>query len=126
VAAVATSDLEVLERALQLLVRALMPDDEPDLTDLLAEIAIDYSTSPVNMVGELARVLAVLRLASEEATAVLVAALTAKAVSVAGDIVLTDEQESAYQQTVRRINRLLTAANPIDLYKTDQDGHQRT
>jgi hypothetical protein len=126
VAAVATSDLEVLERALQLLVRALMPDDEPDLTDLLAEIAIDYSTSPVNMVGELARVLAVLRLASEEATAVLVAALTAKAVSVAGDIVLTDEQECAYQQTVRRINRLLTAANPIDLYKTDQDGHQRT
>ena len=125
-AAVATSDLEVLERALQLLVRALMPDDEPDLTDLLAEIAIDYSTSPVNMVGELARALAVLRLASEEATAVLVAALTAKAVSVAGDIVLTDEQESAYQQTVRRINRLLTAANPIDLYKTDQDGHQRT
>jgi hypothetical protein len=77
------------------------------------------------MVGELARVLAVLRLASEEATAVL-AALTAKAVSIAGDIVLTDEQESAYQQTVRRINRLLTAANPIDLYKADQDGHQRT
>jgi hypothetical protein len=126
VAAVATSDLEVFERALQMLIRALMPDDEPDLTDLLAEIAIDYSTSPVNMVGELARVLVVLRLASEEATAVLVAALTAKAVSIADDIVLTDEQESAYQQTVRRINRLLTAANPIDLYKTDQDGHQRT
>jgi hypothetical protein len=116
----------VLERALQMLIRVLMPDDDPDLTDLLAEIAIDYSTSPVNMVGELARVLVVLRLASEEATAVLVAALTAKAVSIADDIVLTDEQESAYQQTVRRINRLLTAANPIDLYKTDQDGHQRT
>jgi hypothetical protein len=43
-----------------------VPDDEPDLTDLLAEIAIDYSTSPVNMVGKLARALAVLGLASEE------------------------------------------------------------
>ena len=58
--------LEVLERALQMLIRALVPDDEPDLTDLLAEIAIDYSTSPVNMVGKLARALAVLGLASEE------------------------------------------------------------
>jgi hypothetical protein len=123
VAAVRTSDLEVLERALQMLLRALLPDDEPDLTDLLAEIAIDYSTSPVNMVGELARVLAVLRLASEEATAVLVAALTTKSASVAGDVVLTDEQENAYQQTVRRMNRLLAAANPIDLYRTDRDGH---
>jgi hypothetical protein len=123
VAAVRTSDLEVLERALQMLLRALLPDDEPDLTDLLAEIAIDYSTSPVNMVGELARVLAVLRLASEEATAVLVAALTTKSASVADDVVLTDEQESAYQQTVRRMNRLLAAANPIDLYRTDRDGH---
>jgi hypothetical protein len=51
VAAVATSDLEVLESALQMLLRALLPDDEPDLTDLRAEIAIDYSTSPANMVG---------------------------------------------------------------------------
>ena len=109
-----------------MLIRALVPDDEPDLTDLLAEIAIDYSISPVNMVGELARILAVLRLASEKATAVLVEALTTKSASIADHIVLTDEQESAYQQTVRRINRLLAAANPIDLYMTDQDDHQRT
>jgi hypothetical protein len=123
VAAVATSDLEVLESALRMLLRALLPDDEPDLTDLLAQIAIDYSTSPVNMVGELARVLAVLRLTSEETTAVLVEALTTNSASVAGDVVLTDEQESAYQQTVRRMNRLLAVANPIDLYRTDRDGH---
>lgn len=53
----------------------------------------------------------------------LVEALTTKSASVAGDVVLTDEQESAYQQTVRRMNRLLAVANPIDLYRTDRDGH---
>jgi hypothetical protein len=44
-----------------------------------------------------------------------VAALTAKAVSIADDIVLTDEQESAYQQTARRIN-------PISLVQVDWIG----
>jgi hypothetical protein len=40
-----------------------------------------------------------------------------------GDITLTSEQESAYQQTVRRMNQLLAVASPIDLYRTDRDGH---
>jgi hypothetical protein len=94
----------------------LLPDDEPDLADLLAEIAIDYEISPTDMVGELAKVLAVLRVASEEATGVLVEALT-KGASAGGEIVLTDEQEGAYQQTIRQINRLLAAANPIEFYE---------
>lgn len=117
VAPVATSDLNVLERALEMLIRALLPDEEPDLADLLAEIAIDYEISPTDMVGELARVLAVLRLASEETTGVLVEVLSGKAASSGGEIVLTDEQERAYQQTIRRINQLLATASPIDLYK---------
>jgi hypothetical protein len=52
------------------------------------------------MVGELARLLAVLRLASEEATGVLVEVLSGKAASSGGDVVLTEEQERAYQQTI--------------------------
>ena len=108
-------DLEILDGALQALNRALV-GDEPDLAELLADVADAWRTTAADLVGEYSRVLAVLALSPDDDTRRLVDRLTIAA-SSADDVVLTVTEEAAYQRLATRLNLLLAAGDPIDRYK---------
>lgn len=109
-------DLEVLDAALQALNRALA-GDEPDLAEVLVDLADGWGawkTTPADLVGDYSRVLAVLTLAPDDDTRLLVDRLTS---AVAGaDVTLTITEEAAYQRLATRLNLLLAAGDPITRY----------
>jgi hypothetical protein len=70
--------------------------------------------TPANMVGDYSRVLAVLTLAPDDDTRLLVDRLTS---ALAGaDVTLTMTEEAAYQRLATRLNLLLAAGDPITRY----------
>lgn len=107
-------DLDVLDGALQALNRALA-GHEPDLAELLADVADAWRTTAAELVGDYSRVLVVFTLTPDDDTRRLVARLGAA--PTGADVVLTPTEEAAYQRLASRLNLVLAAASPIDRFK---------
>jgi hypothetical protein len=107
------ADLEVLDGALQALNRALA-GHEPDLAELLADVADAWRTTAAELVGDYSRVMAVLALSPDDDTRRLAGRLAARATD--DDLVLTMAEEAAYQRLATRLNLLLAAGDPIARY----------
>lgn len=107
-------DLDVLDGALQALNRALA-GHEPDLAELLADVADAWRTTAAELVGDYSRVLVVFTLTPDDDTRRLVARLGAA--PTGADVVLTLAEEAAYQRLASRLNLVLAAASPIDRFK---------
>jgi hypothetical protein len=114
-------DLDVLDAAVQALNRALIAGQEPDLAELLADIAGAWGAwkttkmTAEELVGDFGRVLAALTLSPDDDTRRLADRLAAAAPSA--DVVLTVAEEAAYQRVASRLNLVLAAASPIDRFK---------